>query len=216
MPASKYHRASGLLSVSAADMGRDQAADDALEEGIEDAEAEALEQIPDTDKKDYLDHANQAGYLLKNVTLNFLKSKRMHGTSVKTRIKDLVPHQLRGFTGANGDAPLAALSTHKDTKLEKSGRETKIYSGWVGFARAIIGFLDVDVDVDAIAARHRESGGDSIYRPLNKWGVGKKAVIGQLVDQRPDIDAKEIRESFMKGYDGELSIGGKPAIKVRF
>lgn len=214
MPASKYHRASGLLSAPADDMGRDQTADDALEEGIEDAEAEVLEQIPD--KKDYLDHANQCGYLLKNVTLNFLKSKRMHGTSVKTRIKDLVPHQLRDFTGANGEATLAALSTHEDTKLEKSDRETKIYSGWSGFARAVIAFLNVDVDVDAISARHRASGGDSIYRPLNKWGVGRKAVIERLVSQRPDIDAEKIQEAFTKGFGGGLSIGGRPAIKVRF
>lgn len=215
MSASKYHRASGLFSASA---GHDRTAnDDALENGVEDAEADILDEREIPDKKDYLDHANQCGYLLKNVTLNFLKSRRMSGTSVKTRIEDLVPHQLRGFTGADGDAPLAALSTHEDTRLEKSGHETRIYSGWVGFARAIIGFLNVDVDVDAIAARHRESGGDPKYRSLGKWGVGRKAVIGQLTDRRPDIDADEIRRSFMKGYDdGKLSIGGRPAIKVRF
>lgn len=215
MSASKYHRASGLLSASA---GHDRTTgDDAvLEKGIEDAETDMPDEREFPDKANYLDHANQCGYLLENVTLNFLKSKRMHGTSVKTRIEGLVPYQLRDFTGADGEASLAALSTHKDTKLEKSSRATKIYSGWSGFARAVIAFLNVDVDVDSIAARHRESGGDSIFRPLNKWGVGKKSIIERLVSQRPDIDAEEIRKSFMKGYGGKLSIGGRPAIKVRF
>ena len=167
------------------------------------------------DKMDYLDHANQCGYLLRNVRLNFLKSRRMRTTSVKTRVLDLVPYQLREFTGANGEALLAALSTHEDTELERSNRDTKIYSGWVGFARAVIAFLNVDIDVDVIAARHRDSGGDSTYRPLNKWGVGKKAVIKRLIDQRPDIGAEEIQKSFMKGFDGQLIIGGMVAIRVR-
>jgi len=175
-----------------------------------------MKRLSNTDTANYLDHANQCGYLLQNVRLNFLKSRRMRTTSVKTRILDLVPYQLRDFTGANGAATLASLSTHEDTKLEKSNRETKIYSGWSDFARAIIAFLNVDVDVDSIAARHRDSGGDSIYRPLNKWGVSRKAVIEQLVSQRPDVDPDKIRKSFTRGFEGGLRTGGRPAIKVRF
>jgi len=198
---------------------REKKTEESAEESAEDRRVRLetkRQKIQDTPEKDYLDHANQCGYLLKNVTLNFLRSTRMRGTSVKTKIKDLVPDQLRGFTDADGEASLAALSTHEDTELEKSGRDPNIYSGWSGFARAVIDFLNIDMDVDSIAARHRESGGGPKYRPLNKWGVGRKAVVERLVSQRPDIDAEEIKKSFMKGYGGKLSIGGKPAIKVRF
>lgn len=219
MSASKYHRVSGLLSAERGRTANDDAPEaDALgQRGIQDGDPpDAKPAAEPAAEREYLDYANQCGYLLKNVTLNFLRSTRMHGVSVKTKIKDLVPYQLRDFTGADGGAPLASLSTHKDTKLEKSGRDTWIYSGFSGFALAIVDFLDAGIDVEAIAAKHRESGGGPKYQPLDKWGVSRKAILERLVSQRPDIDAEAIRKSFMKGHDGKLSIGGSPAIKVRF
>lgn len=147
----------------------------------------------------------------------------MHTTSVKMRIHDLTLDQLRRFTDAAGEASLAALSTHEGAEPKRPGRATPhIYSGWIGFAQGIVGFLDLAVDLDGLAARHRqrvEEGrvrDDTKFLPLGMWGVGRKAVLGRLAGRRPDIDAEDIRGEFEKGYAGRLVIGGRPAIKVRF
>ena len=251
VPASKYHRASGLFASTEYDRAAAESPEglmfehgdfeepigvgDGLQDGprktrrrekkTEEEEktedrAETLERkrqkTQGTPNKDYLDHANQCGYLLKNIRLDFLKSPEMRTTSVKMRIHNLTPDQLKRFTDAAGEKSLAALSTHEKTKTERDSRETKIYSPWTGFALAVIDFLDIAVDVDGLAARHRDVGGDTGFLPLEKWGVSKKSVLEQLTNQRPDIDAEEIRKAFTKGYGGGLAIGGKREIIVRF
>lgn len=172
--------------------------------------AKALEQkrekIQDTDEENYLTHAAQCGYLLRNVRLGFLRSPKMQGTSVKMRINNLTLDQLQRFIDATGSPTLAALSTHEGTQpgADDSGRY--IYSGWIGFAMEVIDFLNLEmvIDVEELKARHRDIGGDTGGRTLETWDADAEIVIGQLADRRPDIDAEAIREWFMEGYGGAL------------
>jgi len=158
----------------------------------------------DTSEGDYLLHANQCGFLLRNVRLDFLKSPRMQGTSVKMRIPNLTLDNLRQFTDAAGRRSLAGLSTHEGTDVDSSGA---IYSPWIGFSLAVVDFLNLEdtIDVEDLKAQHREVGGDTGSLPLSDWGASPESVIDELASRRPDVDASEIRERFMAGYGGELS-----------
>lgn len=162
--------------------------------------------IEDTSEDDYLIHANQCGYLLRNVRLDFLRSPKMQGTSVKMRIRDLTLDQLQRFMDAAGRETLASLSTHEGTRPGSDDAGRYVYSGWIGFTTEIIDFLNLEmvIDIDNLKAQHRDVGGDTGFRPLAEWGGGVEIVIGQLIDRRPDIDADAIREWLMEGYGGEI------------
>jgi hypothetical protein len=163
-----------------------------------------------TSEGDYLLHAEQCGFLLRNARLDFLRSPRMQGTSVKMRIPNLTMDDLRQFTDAAGRRSLAGLSTHEGTDVDSEGA---IHSGWIGFPLAVVDFLNLEgaIDVEDLKAQHHAAGylafpgGDTGFRPLSDWGVGPESVIGELAYRRPNIDADKIRERFMAGYGGELS-----------
>jgi len=162
--------------------------------------------IQSTSNDDYLIHANQTGYLLKNVRLDFLRSPKMQGTSVKMRIRDLTLDQLRRFVDAAGHETLASLSTHEGTQPGLDDYGQYIYSGWIGFATEVIDFLNLEtvIDIGDIKSQHRDIGGDTGFRPLSEWGGTVEAAIDQLAERRPDIDVEDIRYWFMEGYGGEL------------
>ena len=63
------------------------------------------------------------------------------------------------------------------------------------------------IDVDALKEQHRDIGGDTGFRGLEKWGGGADAIIGQLIDRRPNIDADMIRYFFTEGLNGVLTDG---------
>lgn len=164
------------------------------------------ERIRDTGEEDYLTHANQCGYLLRNIRLGFLRSPKMQGTSVKMRINNLTLDQLQRFIDATGNPTLAALSTHEGTRPGSDDSGRYIYSGWIGFAMEVIDFLNLEmvIDVEGLKEEHRDVGGDTGGRTLEAWDADAETVIGQLTDRRPDIDAEAIREWFMEGYGGEF------------
>lgn len=164
------------------------------------------QRIHETSSDDYLTHAYQCGYLLRNTSLDFLRSRKMQGTSVKMRIRNLTLDQLQQFTDAAGDRTLAALSTHEGTHVESDDGASYIYSGWIGFAREVIDFLNLEflIDIDELKAQHRDVGGDTGFRTLESWGADSETVIGELVSRRPDIDAGSIRKRFDEGYSGSL------------
>lgn len=164
------------------------------------------ERIRDTGEEDYLTHANQCGYLLRNVRLGFLRSLKMQGTSVKMRINNLTLDQLQRFMDATGNPTLAALSTHEGTQPGSDDSGRYIYSGWIGFAMEVIDFLNLEmvIDVEGLKEEHRNVGGDTGGRALEEWDADAETVIGQLADRRPDIDAEMIRAYFMEGRNGEL------------
>ena len=174
--------------------------------------AEALdrkrEKIKETGEEDYMLHANQVGYLLRNVRLNFLHSKNMYTSSVKMRINNLTLDQLQSFIDATGSQTLAALSTHEGTRPVSADGETGIYSGWAGFAREVIDFLNLElvVDVDGIAAQYRTIIADTGFETLDRWDADTETVLGQLIDRRSDLDAETIREWFTEGYGGTIMV----------
>lgn|GEM_PF-4657352 len=161
----------------------------------------------DTPEDDYLAHANQCGYLLRNARLYFLKSKRMRATSVKMKIYDLTMEQLRRFTDSAGRHSLAELSTHRDTRYGSDAAGSFIYSGWKAFSREVVGFLNLDdaIDVDALAAQYHDLIVDTGFLTLDRWGGDADAVAGRLIDRRPDIDADMIRSFFEEGLGGTLT-----------
>lgn len=183
--------------------------------------AEALERkrerIRDTGEEDYLTHANQCGYLLRNVRLGFLRSPKMQGTSVKMRINDLTLDQLQRFIDATGNPTLAALSTHEGTQPGSDDSGRYIYSGWIGFAMEVIDFLNLEmvIDIEGLKEEHRDVGGDTGGRTLEEWDADAETVIGQLADRRPDIDAEMIRAYFMEGRNGDLFMEqGEAAVEL--
>lgn len=166
------------------------------------------ERIRKTGEEDYLTHTAQCGYLLRNTRLDFLRSPKMTGTSVKMKIYNLKLDQLQQFIDATGSPTLASLSTHEGTRPGSDDGGNYIHSGWIGFAREVIDFLNLEmvIDVDGLKAEHRDVGGDTGFRTLEAWGADAETVLGQLTDRRPDIDAEMIDAYFMEGYNGELFV----------
>jgi len=164
-----------------------------------------LEDTRDTDEADYLAHANQCGYLVRNTTIRFNRTgKGQWSTSVMTHIGGISLPTLRGFVDSTGRAALAEIDTHTD-QVSDGDSGDGIEAMHKGFARDIVDFLDLEVDIDAIAGQHGEDKSDSGFRSIEHWGGSREEVLRRLLERRRDLDSDRITEWFELGYESELA-----------
>jgi len=179
-----------------------------------------LEETRSTAESDYLAHANCCGYLAANTAVRFNSvAKDQFGTSVMTRISGISLPELRRFIDSAGRATLADIDTHLDRQDQQDHRQPREYADdfksgvmamHTGFARDLVDFLDMEseVDVDAIARKHKEDKSDSGFQSLGHWGAPPEAVLARLVERRRDMDPGDIEEWFELGRAGELLLTG--------
>ncbi len=175
-----------------------------------------LDETQDTEKDDYLLHAIQCGYLIRNTAIRFFAQiEGQLGCSTETKIQGITLPKLRDFIDSAGRTSLAEVSTHVDTGLEKTaecggGKKAKadvVEAVHSGFAEEIIDFLNLEyeVDVDSIKRRHREEKADSGFRSIGHWieqsGGDGGMVLEKLKDRRRNLDPDEIAAAFELGYE---------------
>jgi len=168
-----------------------------------------LEDTLGTDEADYLVHANQCGYLVRNTTMRFNRTgKGQWSTSVMTHIGGIALPTLRGFVDSTGQASLSSISTHADGTegAEESGSEVGIDAVHKGFARDIVDFLNLEfaVDIDGIAGQYGEEKSDSGFQSIERLGGSREEVLRRLIERRRDLDPGKITEWFELGYESEL------------
>lgn len=187
---------------------------------------EKLEDTLGTAETDYLIHANQCGYLVGHTSMRFYNAARgQWGISMMTRVNGITLDRLRGFVDSTGSQALSGVSTHADTSLEGAAPtedagtdvETRAASSCSedsegilamhsDFARELIDFLnlELEIDIDGLKAQHR--GADSGFQSIGHWGADRDSVLTRLLERRRDLDPVEITEAFGMGHDGELLV----------
>jgi len=165
-----------------------------------------LDNTRGTKKADYLAHARCCGYLVRNTSMRFnSRGRDQWGTSVTTRIGGIAPGALRGFIDSAGKATLAATIQLSD----RAGGVVGVEAMHRGFAREVIDFLnlELEVDIDGIAEQHRGRL-DSGFQPIGHWCGGEEAVLRNLIRRRADLNPREIAKWFWRGYARVASPGG--------
>jgi len=177
---------------------------------------EKLDDTLNTDEDDYLRHAIQCGYLMKNTTIRFFAQiEGQYGTSTETQIRGITLPKLQEFIDSAGRPSLSGVSTHVDTSREKAaeacgGRKAKadvVEAVHSGFVEEILDFLNLEyvVDVGGIKRQHREEKADSQFRSIGHWieqsGGDSGMVLEKLKERRRNLDPDEITAAFELGYE---------------
>lgn len=165
-----------------------------------------LDDTRETNGANYLAHAGQSGYLMRNTFIRFFAQiEGQYGTSTETQIRGITLPEMQGFIDSAGRETLADVSTHVDTNLEKDG--AKIQATHSDFAKEIVDFLNLEyeVDVDSIKRQHREERTDSGFQTIEHWikyqGGDKGMALKKLLDRRPSaVTPDDITEAFEAGY----------------
>ena len=172
-----------------------------------------LEDTQNTDETDYLVHANQCGYLVKNTSMRFYNAARgQWGISMMTRINSISLSKLQEFIDSTGSMTLSGVSTHADTSLAEVPRAAHnedsdgILAMHSDFAKEIVDFLNLEfeVDIDGLKIQHKDS--DSGFQSIEHWGGDRASVLERLLERRRDMDPADITEAFELGYRSELLV----------
>ena len=177
---------------------------------------EKLDATQDTDETDYLVHANQCGYLVKNTSIRFFAQiEGQLGCSTETKIQGIALPKLQEFIDSTGSPTLSEVSTHVDTSLVKTkssenGKGVRVQAVHSDFAKEIVDFinLEYEVDIDDIKRQHRQEKADSGFQSIEYWieqsGGDRASVLERLLERRRDMDPADITEAFELGYGSKL------------